>query len=43
MELASFGIQNGRQRKKRRKLDSIPGSPNGVIDLSFSLDCSDDS
>ncbi|CAL1396004.1 unnamed protein product [Linum trigynum] len=43
MELVSSGIQNGSQWKKRRKLDSIPGSPNGVIDLSFSFDCSDDS
>ncbi|CAI0389097.1 unnamed protein product [Linum tenue] len=36
-------VSSGSQWKKRRKLDSIPGSPNGVMDLSFSSDQSDDS
>lgn len=41
MELASrdYGIN----QSKKRKFGSIPGSPNGVIDVSFSSDSSNDS
>ncbi|KAK1555127.1 hypothetical protein Q3G72_022306 [Acer saccharum] len=33
----------GVQYSKKRKLDSMPGSPNGVMDVSFSSDSSNDS
>ncbi|GAV69419.1 Cyclin_N domain-containing protein/Cyclin_C domain-containing protein [Cephalotus follicularis] len=40
MELASGGLGN---KSKKRKFGSIPGSPNGVMDVSFSSDSSNDS
>ncbi|CAN1191924.1 CYCD3-2 [Linum perenne] len=44
MELTS-GSGNGSQqwKRKRRMLDSVPGSPNGVMELSFCSDSSNDS
>ncbi|KDP41686.1 hypothetical protein JCGZ_16093 [Jatropha curcas] len=43
MELASRGHGISISQSNKRKYDSIPGSPNGVIDVSFSSDSSNDS
>ncbi|KAL5844793.1 hypothetical protein ACOSQ4_010751 [Xanthoceras sorbifolium] len=42
MELAVGGV-HGNQSNKRKFSGSIPGSPNGVMDVSFSSDSSNDS